>query len=59
MPFAVPVGNGVYRIDTEYLRPGLAASHLVVDDGHAAFVDTMASIFSFSSSCDMAAWVIL
>ena len=23
-----PVGNGVYRIDTEYLRPGLAASHL-------------------------------
>lgn len=43
MPFAVPVGNGVYRIDTEYLRPGLAASHLVVDDGHAAFVDTGAA----------------
>ena len=43
MPFAVPVGNGIYRIDTEYLRPGLAASHLVVDDGHAAFVDTGAA----------------
>lgn len=43
MPFAFPVGNGVYRIDTEYLRPGLAASHLVVDDGHAAFVDTGAA----------------
>ena len=43
MPFAVPVGNGVYRIDTEYLRPGLAASHLVVEDGHAAFVDTGAA----------------
>jgi glyoxylase-like metal-dependent hydrolase (beta-lactamase superfamily II) len=43
MPFAVPVGNGVYRIDTEYLRPGLAASHLVVDDGRAAFVDTGAA----------------
>jgi glyoxylase-like metal-dependent hydrolase (beta-lactamase superfamily II) len=43
MPFAIPVGNGVYRIDTEYLRPGLAASHLVVDDGHAAFVDTGAA----------------
>jgi glyoxylase-like metal-dependent hydrolase (beta-lactamase superfamily II) len=43
MPFAVPVGNGVYRIDTEYLRPGLAASHLVVDDGHAVFVDTGAA----------------
>ena len=37
------VGNGVYRIDTEYLRPGLAASHLIVDDGHAAFVDTGAA----------------
>jgi len=43
MPFAIPVGNGVYRIDTEYLRPGLAASHLVVDDGHVAFVDTGAA----------------
>ncbi len=38
-----PVGNGVYRIDTRYLRPGLAASHLIVDDGHAAFVDTGAA----------------
>jgi glyoxylase-like metal-dependent hydrolase (beta-lactamase superfamily II) len=33
----------VYLIDTLYLRPGLAASHLVVDDGRAAFVDTGAS----------------
>ena len=39
-PLAQPVGNGVYVIDTLYLRPGLAASHLVVDDGRAAFVDT-------------------
>jgi glyoxylase-like metal-dependent hydrolase (beta-lactamase superfamily II) len=42
-PIAVPVGNGIYRIDAEYLRPGLAASHLVVDDGRAAFVDTGAA----------------
>jgi glyoxylase-like metal-dependent hydrolase (beta-lactamase superfamily II) len=42
-PFAVPVGNGVHRIDVEYLRPGLAASHLVVDEGRAAFVDTGAA----------------
>jgi glyoxylase-like metal-dependent hydrolase (beta-lactamase superfamily II) len=42
-PIAQPLGNGVYLIDTLYLRPGLAASHLVVDDGHAAFVDTGAS----------------
>jgi glyoxylase-like metal-dependent hydrolase (beta-lactamase superfamily II) len=42
-PIAQPLGNGVYLIDTLYLRPGLAASHLVVDDGHAAFVDTGAA----------------
>jgi glyoxylase-like metal-dependent hydrolase (beta-lactamase superfamily II) len=40
---AVPVGPGVYLIDTLYVRPGLAASHLVVDDGRAAFVDTGAA----------------
>jgi glyoxylase-like metal-dependent hydrolase (beta-lactamase superfamily II) len=33
----------VYLIDTLYVRPGLAASHLVVEDGHAAFVDTGAA----------------
>ena len=40
---AVPVGPGVYLIDTLYVRPGLAASHLVVDGGRAAFVDTGAA----------------
>jgi len=40
---AQPLGNGVYLIDTLYVRPGLAASHLVVDDGRAAFVDTGAA----------------
>jgi glyoxylase-like metal-dependent hydrolase (beta-lactamase superfamily II) len=40
---ARPQGNGVYLIDTLYLRPGLAASHLVVDEGRAAFVDTGAA----------------
>src|SRR5512136_3321565 len=39
-PLAKPVGHGVYLIDTLHLRPGLAASHLVVDSGRAAFVDT-------------------
>lgn len=37
---AQPVGGGVHLIDTLYTRPGLAGSHLVVDDGRAAFVDT-------------------
>jgi glyoxylase-like metal-dependent hydrolase (beta-lactamase superfamily II) len=40
---AEPLGNGVYLIDTLYVRPGHAASHLVVDDGRAAFVDTGAA----------------
>ena len=34
------MGDGLYLIDTEYVRPGLAASHLVVDQGRAAFIDT-------------------
>jgi len=39
-PVVERLGNGVHLIDTLYIRPGLAASHLVVDDGRAAFVDT-------------------
>jgi glyoxylase-like metal-dependent hydrolase (beta-lactamase superfamily II) len=31
---------GITAIDVDYVRPRLAASHLVVDDGRAAFVDT-------------------
>jgi hypothetical protein len=42
-PIAQPLGDGVYLVDTLYLRPGLAASHLVVDEGRAAFVDTGAA----------------
>lgn len=35
-----PVGDGIYAIDTHYVREKLDASHLIVDHGHAAFVDT-------------------
>jgi glyoxylase-like metal-dependent hydrolase (beta-lactamase superfamily II) len=31
--------NGIYAVDTEYMRPGLAAAHIVQQDGRAAFVD--------------------
>lgn len=31
---------GITAIDTDYVRPRLAASHLVIDNGRAAFVDT-------------------
>ena len=32
--------HGVVAIDTEYARPLQDASHLIVEDGRAAFVDT-------------------
>ena len=34
------VGAGIFAVDTEHLRPRLDASHLIIDDGRAAFVDT-------------------
>jgi len=34
------VGDGVVAVDTLYLRPSADASHLVIADGRAAFVDT-------------------
>lgn len=34
------LGDGIIAIDTEYVRPMLDASHLIVDGGRAAFVDT-------------------
>jgi glyoxylase-like metal-dependent hydrolase (beta-lactamase superfamily II) len=34
------VAEGVIAIDTEFVRPRMDASHLIVEDGHAAFVDT-------------------
>jgi glyoxylase-like metal-dependent hydrolase (beta-lactamase superfamily II) len=35
--------DGISAVDTEYLRPYLDASHLIVDHGRAAFVDTGAA----------------
>jgi hydroxyacylglutathione hydrolase len=32
--------HGIHVLDAEYVRPGLAAIHLMVQDGHAAIVDT-------------------
>lgn len=31
---------GIHAIDTRYVRPGLDASHLIVRDGSAAFIDS-------------------
>jgi len=37
------VGDGIYAIDTLCVRPRMDASHLIVDQGRAAFVDTGSS----------------
>ena len=34
------VGDGIVAIDTQYMRPLLDASHLIVEAGRGAFVDT-------------------
>ncbi|MFN3594781.1 MAG: MBL fold metallo-hydrolase [Thiobacillaceae bacterium] len=36
----IDYGQGIYAIDAGYLRPGLAAVHLIVEDGRVAVVDT-------------------
>jgi glyoxylase-like metal-dependent hydrolase (beta-lactamase superfamily II) len=33
-------GHGIYAIDAHYVRPKLAAIHLIIENGRAAFVDT-------------------
>ncbi len=39
-PRMIDLDHGVTTIDVEYQRVGMAASHLVVDDGRAAFIET-------------------
>lgn len=36
----IDYGNGIHALDAGYVRHMLAAIHLIVDDGRAAFVDT-------------------
>lgn len=40
LPKFTAVGEGIFAVDTEYVRPLMDASHLIVDNGRAAFVDT-------------------
>jgi glyoxylase-like metal-dependent hydrolase (beta-lactamase superfamily II) len=39
-PTLIEFDAGITAVDTEYVRPGLDASHLIVHGGRAAFVDT-------------------
>ena len=36
----IPYDHGIFAIDADYLRPKLAAIHLIIENGRAAFVDT-------------------
>lgn len=36
----IDYGQGIYAVDAGYLRPGLAAVHLIVQDGRVAVVDS-------------------
>lgn len=38
-PIYEQVSEGVIAVDTEFIRPHMDASHLIVDEGRAAFVD--------------------
>lgn len=42
-PRIIDFTDGISAVDTEYTRPGMAASHLIVNDGRVAFVDTGAN----------------
>ena len=40
VPTFVTPRDGIHTVDTQYMRPGLDASHLIVEQGRVAFVDT-------------------
>lgn len=40
VPHLIDYAHGITAIDTDYFRPRLDASHLIVEGGRAAFVDT-------------------
>ena len=42
--YSINYPGAITTIDTAYLRPRFAASHLLVEKGHAAFIDTGTSL---------------
>ncbi len=42
-PEPIHYSHGIHALDAEYLRPGLAAIHIMIQDGHAAIIDTGAN----------------
>lgn len=67
-PAMVVFDHGIHAIDTRYVRPGLDASHLVVESGRAAFVDTgpssavphlLAALRDLGLGAEQVDWVLL
>src|SRR5258705_746584 len=40
LPFVQPLGHGIHAIDTGFHRANFDAAYLMIEDGHAAFIDT-------------------
>ena len=49
-PSIIDFKHGLSAIDVQHVRPHLAASHLIVQEGKAAFVDVGTSLGSYTSS---------
>ena len=67
-PSITRYGHGISAVDTDYVRPLLDASHIVIRDGRAAFVDTgtshsvpglLAALKELGSSPEQVDWVLL
>lgn len=61
-------GQGIHALDAGYLRPGLAAIHLIVEQGRAALVDTgtqaslpavLTALNELGITCDAVDWILL
>ena len=66
-PYAHPLGHGIYAVDTGFHREHFDAAYLLVQDGHAAFIDTgtnhgvprlLASLAALGLQPDSVDWVI-
>lgn len=61
-------GEGIHALDSGYLRPGMAAIHLIVERGRAALVDTgtraslpvvLAALDAFGIAREAVDWILL
>ncbi|MDR7268472.1 glyoxylase-like metal-dependent hydrolase (beta-lactamase superfamily II) [Pelomonas saccharophila] len=67
LDFIEDLGHGIYAIDTGFQRPRFDAAYLMVENGHAAFIDTgtnhavprlLAALNALGLATDAVDWVI-